>query len=86
MAQTISPSEKATLRAMAASVDTPTAAGLSTEKARPLAAETPMRMPVKEPGPTATAMASMSDSFKSVFFRMCSTMGIKVRLWVRPVS
>ena len=51
-----------------------------------LAAETPMRMPVKEPGPTATAMASMSDSFKSVFFRMCSTMGIKVRLWVRPVS
>ena len=45
-----------------------------------------MRMPVKEPGPTATAMASMSDSFKSVFFRMCSTMGIKVRLWVRPVS
>ena len=85
MAQTISPSAKAAFRAMAASVDTPTA-GLSTEKARPLAAETPMRMPVKEPGPTATAMASISDSFKSVFFRMCSTMGIKVRLWVRPVS
>ena len=85
MAQTTKPSAKATFRAMAARVETPTA-GLSTEKARPLAAETPMRMPVKEPGPTATAMASMSDSFKSVFFRMCSTMGINVRLWVRPVS
>ncbi len=49
MAQTTKPSAKATFRAMAAKVETPTA-GLSTEKARPLAAATPMRMPVKDPG------------------------------------
>ena len=85
MAQTMSPSAKATFRAMAARVDTPTV-GLSAAKASPLAAATPMRMPVKEPGPTATAMASIWDTVSSVFFKIPSTMGISVRLWVRPVS
>ena len=85
MAHTTSPSAKAAFRAIAARVDTPTA-GMEAAKASPLAAETPMRMPVKDPGPTATATAPMSAMARSAFFRMCSTMGIRVRLWVRPVS
>ena len=85
MAQMTRPSSQATFRAMAARVETPTA-GFSAAKASPLAAETPMRMPVKEPGPTATAMTSQSCTVRSVFFKMCSTMGMRVRLWVRPVS
>ena len=85
MAQTTRPSQKATFRAMAARVDTPTA-GLSAAKASPLAADTPMRMPVKEPGPAATAMASQSWTVRPVFLKMPSTMGMRVRLWVRPVS
>ena len=85
MAQITSPGTWATFRAMASRVETPTA-GLSAAKASPLAAATPMRIPVKDPGPAATATASMSAMVSSVFFKMPSTMGIRVRLWVRPVS
>lgn len=85
MAQMIRPSMWATFRAMASRVDTATT-GFSAAKASPLAAATPMRIPVKEPGPTATATASQSRTVRPVFFSMPSTMGIKVRLWVRPVS
>ena len=45
-----------------------------------------MRMPVKDPGPAATATAPQSWTVRPVFFSMVSTMGIRVRLWVRPVS
>ena len=55
-------------------------------KASPLAALTPMRMPVKEPGPAATAMASQSWTVMPALRSMASTMGIRVREWVRPVS
>jgi hypothetical protein len=75
----------ATFRAMASRVETATA-GFSAAKANPLAAATPMRMPVKDPGPTDTAMASQSRTVRPVFFKIPSTMGIRVRLWVRPVS
>ena len=85
MAQTTSPSAKAAFRAMAARVDTPTA-GMEAAKASPLAAETPIRIPVKDPGPTATATALISAMVISAFFMICSTIGIRVRLWVRPVS
>lgn len=61
-------------------------AGLVRGKGQSLAAETPMRMPVKDPGPAATATASQSWTVRPVFFSMASTMGIRVRLWVRPVS
>ena len=74
-----------TFRAMASRVET-AAQGLSAAKASPLAAETPMRMPVKDPGPAATATASQSRTVRPVFFSMASTMGIRVRLWVSPVS
>ncbi len=70
---------------MASSVDT-AAQGFSKAQARPLAAATPMRRPVKEPGPAATAMTSISWGVSSAFCSMDSTMGISVRLWVRPVA
>ena len=60
--------------------------GLSAAQARPLAAETPIRTPVKDPGPAETAMASRSAGVMSVFFKRSSTRGIRVRLWVSPVS
>jgi hypothetical protein len=69
---------------MASRVETPTA-GFSAAKASPLAAATPMRMPVKDPGPTATATAPQSSRRMPALARMPSTMGIRVRLWVRPV-
>ena len=56
------------------------ARAVSAANASPLAAATPMRMPVKEPGPAATAMASIWDTVSSVFFRIPYTMGISVRL------
>ena len=59
--------------------------GFSAPQARPLAAAMPMRRPVKDPGPTATAMASMSERARALFCSMASTIGIRVRLWVRPV-
>ena len=83
MAQTTSPSQKATFRAKAARVDT-AAQGLS--QANPLAAETPMRTPVKDPGPAETAITSKSAAVISVLRKSSSTRGIRVRLWVSPVS
>ena len=85
MAQTTSPSQNATFRARAARVDT-AAQGLSTAQASPLAAETPIRTPVKDPGPAETATASRSARAMPVFFSKSSTRGIRVRLWVSPVS
>ena len=82
--QTRVPSPAATpFQAMAASVDTPIA-GFSEPQHSPFTAATPMRMPVNEPGPRATATASTSASFVSVFFSRSSTMGSSVRLCVRP--
>ena len=68
---------------MASSVETP-AQGLSPGQARPLAADTPMRRPVKDPGPAATAITSTSDSGTPAMSSIPSSMGIRVRLWVRP--
>ena len=69
---------------MASSVDTPMA-GFCAPQASPLAVDTPMRTPVNEPGPRATAMASTSASLVSVFFSICSTIGSSVQLCVRPL-
>ena len=44
-----------------------------------------MRMPVKDPGPTATATASQAVRVRSAFFSIPSTMGMRVRLWVSPL-
>ena len=69
---------------MASSVDTPMA-GFCAPQASPLAVDTPMRTPVNEPGPRATAMASTSASLVSVFFSSCSAIGSSVQLCVRPL-
>ena len=75
---------------MASSVDTPMA-GFCAPQASPLAVDTPMRTPVNEPGPRATAMASTSASLVSVFFSICSALGREgrnrgsVQLCVRPL-
>ena len=69
---------------MASRVETPTQ-GLSEAQARPFTVETPMRMPVKEPGPWATAKISTLFRLSSAFFSMSSAMGSRVRLWVRPL-
>ena len=82
--QMIEPSPAATpFQAMAARVETPIA-GFCAPQHRPFTAATPMRMPVNEPGPRATATASTSASFVSVFFKRSSTMGSSVRLCVSP--
>ena len=69
---------------MASRVDTPTQ-GLSEAQARPLTIDTPMRTPVKEPGPWATASRFTSLRLSSAFLSMSSPMGSSVRLWVRPL-
>ena len=69
---------------MASRVDTPTQ-GLSAAQAKPFTVDTPMRMPVKEPGPWATAKRSTLSSDSSAFFSISSAMGSRVRLWVRPL-
>ena len=51
----------------------------------PLAAATPMRTPVKEPGPSATATAVTSVMVLPHCFSRSSAMTIRVWLWVRPV-
>ena len=84
MAQTTVPVRWARGQAMASRVDTPIQ-GLSAAQARPFTVAMPMRRPVKEPGPAATATASISSRVSSLFFSMSATMGIRVRLWVRPV-
>ena len=69
---------------MASSVDTPVQ-GFSSAQARPLTIDTPMRMPVKEPGPCATASRSTSLYVSSAFLSMSSPIGSSVLLWVRPL-
>ena len=61
------------------------AQGFSSAQARPLAAETPMRTPVNDPGPAATAMTSASSSLAPQRWSICSSMGMRVTLWVRPL-
>ncbi len=61
------------------------AQSLSSPQASPLAVATPMRSPVKEPGPAATAITSTSDRLTSQFFNRSWAMGSRVRLWVRPL-
>ena len=69
---------------MASSVDTPRQ-GFSSGQARPLAVAMPMRSPVKEPGPLATAIRSISDRLTPQLFSIPSHRGIRVRLWVSPL-
>ena len=69
---------------MASRVLTPTQ-GISRPQAKPLAAATPMRTPVKEPGPAATATAPMSFAVRLSCFNRSWAMTIRVWLWVRPV-
>ena len=59
--------------------------GRSCANAKPFAAATPMRTPVKEPGPALTATASMLSSGTPAFLQSCSAMGMSVWLCVRPV-
>ena len=47
--------------------------GKSNEKQIPLAAETPIRSPVKEPGPLLTAIASISLNVLFADFKTSST-------------
>ena len=85
MAQTISlPSIWARGQAMEARVEQG-AHSLSPGQASPFAVATPMRSPVKEPGPAATAITSASSRVCPQFFSMSCTMGSRVRLWVRPL-
>ena len=72
------------LSAMLSRVDTPYT-GSDPPQAKPLAAETPMRTPVKEPGPAATASAVTSAAVLPQAFSRSSAMTINVWLWVRPV-
>ena len=58
--------------------------GLSAPSASPLTVATPMRTPVNEPGPCATANASTSSSATPQFWSRLSAMGSSVREWVRP--
>ena len=50
-----------------------------------VAAATPMRTPVKEPGPSATATAETSSAVLPHCFSISSAMTINVWLWVKPV-
>ena len=84
MAQMTVPSKLRAFSAMASSVDTPQQ-GSSSAQANPLAADTPIRSPVKLPGPAATAINPMSLAVSPAFFSMLSISGIRVTLWVRPI-
>ena len=61
------------------------AQGLSPAQASPLAVAAPMRRPVKEPGPAATAMISTPVRVSPQFFKRSFTIGSRVRLWVSPL-
>ena len=61
------------------------AQSLSSAQARPLAVATPMRSPVKEPGPAATAITSTCSKSVSQLLNRSRAIGSKVRLWVRPL-
>ena len=69
---------------MASRVETP-AQGLSSAIAMPFTQETPMRTPVKEPGPAVTANRSTCSRGTWVQRRSCSTIGMSVWLWVSLV-
>ena len=84
MAQITVPSKARAFSAMASNVDTPQQ-GSSSAQASPLAADTPMRRPVKLPGPAATAIRLISFAVSPAFFSMLSSSGISVTLWVRPM-
>ena len=85
MAQTVIPSRWARGHAIASRVETGTQ-GFSAAQASPFTAATPMRSPVKDPGPAATAMAFISPHVSPLFRSISSAMGSSVRLWVRPVA
>ena len=70
---------------MASSVETPMQ-GFSAPQHRPLTVDTPMRTPVKEPGPCATAITSTSDRATAVFFNRSSAIGSSVRLCVSALT
>ena len=59
--------------------------GSSFPQAKPFAAATPMRTPVKEPGPAATATTSTSPGVRARVFSISWAMTIRVWLWVSPV-
>ena len=80
----MTPSMCAKFQAMASNVDTPIQ-GSWRGQANPLAVDKPMRSPVKEPGPLATAMTSTWDSWCPQLSSMVWHMGNRVRLWVRPL-
>ena len=52
--------------------------GLSSASASPLAVALPILSPVKEPGPSATAMASIVERSRFIFLHMSSSIGIKI--------
>ena len=62
------------------------AQGLSSTCAIPLTAATPIRRPVKEPGPTETAKRSTSEVASWLHENSDSTIGMMVWLWVRCAS
>ena len=75
------PLNSPTPAAMASRASTATQ-GLPAPWASPLAVLTPMRTPVKEPGPVTTAMRSMSCTVSPVAAKAASTMGIRLVEWV----
>ena len=84
MAAQISPPMWAHCQAMDSRVEQG-AQGFSPAQANPLAVAAPIRRPVKEPGPAATAITSTSSTASPQFFSRSFTMGSRVRLWVRPL-
>ena len=52
--------------------------GLLSARPNPFAVAEPIRRPVKEPGPAATAMASTSESSVCVIFTISSSIGKSV--------
>ena len=61
------------------------AQGLFPGQASPLAADTPMRSPVKDPGPAAAAMRSTCSRPTPQRRSRSSAMGSRVTEWVRPL-
>ena len=62
------------------------AQGLLPGQASPLAAATPIRTPVKEPGPAATATTSTCSREAPHCSSRAAAMGSRVTEWVRPLS
>ena len=84
MTAQISPPAATPFQAIAASVETPMQ-GLSAAQARPFTVAIPMRIPVKDPGPCATAKQSICFISVSAFLSRSSAIGSSVRLWVSPL-